>query len=79
MTKIYTKIVNFCGECPDIYRITYGYKCRKTYRDIYHNSIIQEWCPLLDVEDNFICGMSAEECSKCDIYCLEKEIKLLLK
>ena len=78
--KIYTQIIKSCGECPEyIWSTEYGDRCRKNYRDIDYNHVIQEWCPLPDVEDNFICEMSAEECLKCEVECMEKEIKLLLK
>ena len=79
--KIYTEIIKSCSECPEyIWSTEYGDKCRKNYRDIEYNHIIQEWCPLPNaITDNFICEMSAEECLKCEVECAEKEIKLLLK
>ena len=47
--KIYTVIIKSCSECPEyIWSTEYGDKCRKSYRDIEYNHIIQEWCPLPD-------------------------------
>ena len=49
--KIYTEIIKSCSECPEyIWSTEYGDKCRKNYRDIEYNHIIQEWCPLPDKE-----------------------------
>ena len=79
MAKIYMEVIKSCSECPAyITSDYYGDKCRKNYREIEYNHIIQEWCPLQST-DNIICDVSAEDCAKCDVECGEKGIKLLLK
>lgn len=51
--KIYTKIIKSCSDCPEyIWSTEYGDKCRKNYRDIEYNHIIQEWCLLKDGDNN---------------------------
>lgn len=78
MAKIYTQIINACWECP--WSTECGDRCMKNCRDIDYNHVIQEWCPLPNtITDNFICELPIEECEKCGVECLEKEIKLLLK
>lgn len=73
MTK--TTILSHCYQCH--YYTSYNF-CAITSKDVVYDKI-PDWCPLPDVEDNFICGMSVEECSKCGVECMEKEIKLLYK
>lgn len=77
MAKIYTQIINACWECP--WSTESGDLCTKSSRYMLDIGIVQEWCPLPNIEDNFICEMSVEECYECGVECAEKEIKLLLK
>ena len=59
MTKVYTKEIKYCPECPhfsynDSFTLSEGWLCNKTMKIIAPIvkivRFIPEWCPLKDLE-----------------------------